>query len=238
MPNSIDGIKKVQKTPKIPETKIKNRRPAAQGRQLDLLEFIRPAKIAAFALIFCMVFGAAITTSKILTEQQISSPSRILGAFTTAVSTTAAASQSPLSQPQIVFLPKEHIRVPNPLQDRREFLKDYLAAKHSPLASHVDAISLQSQWKLIIAIAQAESSSCKKYPEYSANCWGVGGANNLMQFSDLDSAIAHVNGLLENKYIAKGLTSPHALAKKWVGHPNDNWEQAVQQELNNLQSIQ
>jgi hypothetical protein len=143
-----------------------------------------------------------------------------------------------LNTPQLVFLPNENTYAPDPLINRKAFLEQYLTAKHSVLADHVDAISDQSQWKLIIAIAQAESSSCKKYPEHTANCWGIGGAKNLMSFDNLDAAIAHVNALLEKKYISQGLDQPAALMKKWVGYKSDNWEAAVQQELDNLKNIQ
>lgn len=143
-----------------------------------------------------------------------------------------------LTQPEYVFLPEENVMAPDPLLHRKEFLKQYLESKHSVLADHVDAITEQSQWKLIIAIAQAESSSCKKYPEHTSNCWGIGGASNLMQFKDLDAAIAHVNSLLEKKYISQGLTSTQKLEKKWVGYQSIDWENAVEQELENLKDVQ
>gem|GEM_PF-5342581 len=237
MKKTLDGIKKISKkqgNKSRPETKTFFGR-----KRFD-------HKIIATILItFVLTFIASIATSEILAQPK----GQVLGASTDlAYDNALPVSSGPvagpafdnivLSEPPTVFLPNENISATDPLIDREEFLKQYLAAKNSPLADHVDAISAQSQWKLIVAIAQAESSSCKKYPQHTSNCWGIGGANNLMQFPDLDAAIAHVNQLLENKYVSQGLDSPQKLVNKWVGHPNNQWEQAVSEVLDNLKNVQ
>ena len=267
MHRNLDGIKKAPKRAlKIPETKTTSTKEAPQNqananrpvqskvlRSFNLLNYIDTKQTVTIAATFAITFVLSIATSRILALPRGSSQGQILGASTdNAAANNAAVGIQVSSQPQQtipfnsavqdqpgqVFLPNENVYAPDPLLHRKEFLKQYLTEKKSPLAGHVDAISEQSQWKLIIAIAQAESSSCKKYPEHSANCWGIGGANNLMKFPDLDSAIAHVNSLLENKYVGQGLSSPQQLAPKWVGHKSDGWEQAVQQELDNLKGVQ
>lgn len=247
MQRTIDGIKKARKPAKIPETKNQiQKNPAVPRAQIA-----KPLNLITTVVVtFILTFALSLATSQILAARS-GSNGEVLGASTLTKApddSVLSVSDQPqqnitfnnivLTEPETVFLPNENVEVPDPLLHRKEFLKQYLDAKHSPLANHVDAISEQSQWKLIVAIAQAESSSCKKYPEKSANCWGIGGASNLMKFPDLDSAIAHVNGLLENKYISQGLTSPQKLSKKWVGHKSDQWEQAVQQELDNLEGVQ
>ena len=155
---------------------------------------------------------------------------------------TLASSQNPtltdhiLNNPNEIYLAAEDIQVPDPLKERKEFLVKYLTAKHSILADHVDAISEQSQWKLIIAISRAESSFCKRHAVN--NCWGIGGAWDLKNYTNLDEAIVDVNRILEQHYIQAGLDTPDKIVNKWVGHPNDNWEAAVQQELDNLKNVQ
>lgn len=138
--------------------------------------------------------------------------------------------------PGQVYLPKENITAPDPLEKRKEFLEQYLTARNSVLADHVDALSEQSQWKLIIAISRAESSFCKHHQ--TNNCWGIGGAWNMKKYANYDEAIADVNRILEQHYIAAGLNSPKKIVNKWVGHPNENWESAVQQELDNLKDVE
>lgn len=149
---------------------------------------------------------------------------------------TALLNDVVLNSPDELYLPIEKITVPDPIKKRKEFLEDYLKARNSPLADHVDAISEQSQWKLIIAISRAESSFCKR--QERNNCWGIGGAWNLKNYDNFDDAVADVNRILEQHYIAAGLDSPSKIVNKWVGHPNDNWEAAVEQELNNLEDVE
>jgi hypothetical protein len=147
-----------------------------------------------------------------------------------------AFSSTVITDPNAIYLPIEKEDVPDPLSQRKAFLEAYLKSKNSPLAAHVDALSEQTQWKLIIAIADAESSYCKR--KELNNCWGIGGAWNLKAYSNYDQAIADVNRILEQHYIAAGLTSPDTIENKWVGHPNDNWEAAADQVMDDLKNVQ
>lgn len=147
-----------------------------------------------------------------------------------------AFSSTIITDPNAIYLPIEKEDVPDPLSQRKAFLEDYLKSKNSPLASHVDALSDQTQWKLIIAIADAESSYCKRMK--LNNCWGIGGAWNLKSYDNYDQAISDVNRILEQHYIAAGLTSPDKIENKWVGHPNDNWQAAADQVMDDLKNVQ
>ncbi len=149
---------------------------------------------------------------------------------------TLAFSPVVITDPNAIYLPEEKMDVPDPLTQRKAFLKTYLESKHSVLASHVDALSEQTQWKLIIAISNSESSYCKH--NMVNNCWGIGGAWNLKAYDNYDQAIADVNRLLEQKYVAAGLDSPDKIEQKWVGHPNDNWETAANQVMDDLKDVQ
>jgi hypothetical protein len=141
-----------------------------------------------------------------------------------------------ITDPNAIYLPIEKEDVPDPLSQRKAFLEAYLKSKNSPLADHVDALSEQTQWKLIIAIADAESSYCKR--KELNDCWGIGGAWDLKAYSNYDQAIADVNRILEQHYIAAGLDSPDQIEYKWVGHPNDNWEAAADQVMDDLKNVQ
>ncbi len=141
-----------------------------------------------------------------------------------------------LTEPGEIYLPMEKISLPDPLKDRRKFLRAYLKEKGSVLADHVDALSEQTQWKLIIAISRAESSFCKHHIQY--NCWGVGGAWDPARYASYDQAIEDVNKLLQNKYVDQGLKTPAQIERKWVGYKSPNWQAAVQEELDNLSKLQ
>ena len=240
MNKTLDGIKKVPVKPG-------NKHRIQTKKHFNAKKFV--SIFAAVAITFVATFLLAVTASRIMAGSSTPQGSgMVLGASTDSLGSPLVVSSDPeqdmtfnnivITEPATVFLPDENISATDPLINREDFLKQYLTVKGSPLADHVSAISGQSQWKLIVAIAQAESSSCKKYPEHTSNCWGVGGASNLMQFPNLDAAIAHVNQLLETKYVSQGLDSPGKLVKKWVGHSNNQWEQAVQQVLNSLQNVQ
>lgn len=125
--------------------------------------------------------------------------------------------------------------VPENILKRREFLRAYLSSKKSILANHVDTLSLQSQWKLIVGISRAESSFCKRHA--NNNCWGIGGAWNLRKYQTYDEAIIDVNRILESFYIGYGLNTPKKMVRKWVGNPSDNWVSAVQDELNAMKHL-
>jgi hypothetical protein len=140
------------------------------------------------------------------------------------------------SPPGYVFLPMEDVTLPDPLANREAFLKAYLTSKHSVLANHVDALSEQTQWKLLIAISDAESNFCKK--NVADNCWGIGGAWDMKHYDSYDDAIADVNRILEQHYVAAGMDTPSSMVDKWVGHDSPTWEAAVQQELDALKDVQ
>ena len=78
-------------------------------------------------------------------------------------------------------------------------LKTYLNAQRSPLAEHADVLVSVKNWKKIVALANAESTMCRKYPVPTANCWGVGGSNLWDFGSNLSDGIIGMNKFL-NQY--------------------------------------
>ncbi len=215
-----------------------------QTKHIKLFSFFDYKQLATIATTFIITFVLSITTSQTLASHKNifvptnssaeSTANDPLNVTTTPVEVSLGLEV--LDQPGQVYLPKENIELPNPLKKRQEFLEKYLKSKNSVLSEHVEALSEQSQWKLIIAISRAESSFCKRH--LNNNCWGIGGAWNLKKYKNYDEAVADVNRILETYYINAGLNTPEKIVKKYVGHQSDNWEYAVQQELDNLKDVE
>ncbi|MBX4191256.1 MAG: hypothetical protein KW804_00455 [Candidatus Doudnabacteria bacterium] len=77
-------------------------------------------------------------------------------------------------------------------------LREYLEANRSPLAEHADVLVSTKNWKKIIALANAESTMCRRYPTATANCWGVGGSNLWDFGSSLADGVLGMNKFLNN----------------------------------------
>ncbi len=259
----MDGIKNKALPAKAKKAPLKKQKPIIRAPipQPQLVPFSPPKKsikifssidkkqVATILATFLITFIFSIATSRSLASfanRQDDSSSKSAAVID---SNGAAAPFEVTSQPDVlslndlvlskpgeVFLPKEKLSLPDPLQKRKEFLEKYLSAKNSSLAKHVEAISEQTQWKLIIGIARAESSFCKH--QVTNNCWGIGGAWNMKDYSNFDQAVADVNRILEEHYIQAGLNTPKKIVKKYVGHQNDDWQYAVEQELKNLSEVQ
>lgn len=77
-------------------------------------------------------------------------------------------------------------------------VQEYLEEQRSPLAPYAKILITLKNWKKIIALANAESTMCKRYREETANCWGIGGANLWTLGKDLGEGIKSVNNFLSN----------------------------------------
>jgi hypothetical protein len=86
-------------------------------------------------------------------------------------------------------------------------VEQFLLDNYSPLAGHTKVLMRQNNWKKIIALANAESTLCRRFPTGTNNCWGVGG-NSLWQLgTGLDEGIIAMNRFLN--------TYPLRAAKKY-----------------------
>jgi len=114
-------------------------------------------------------------------------------------------------------------------------LQAYLESKKSPLAPYADHILTQDNWKLVLAISNAESTLCKR--QMYNNCWGVGGAWNLRRYETFADGFTDVSKLVTNKYIPYGADSAEEMVRKYVGNYSKNWVIAVNQILNQLNQL-
>ena len=103
----------------------------------------------------------------------------------------------------------------------------YLRAYNSPLADHTKALVKTKNWKKIVALANAESSLCRKYPARTNNCWGVGGSNLWTMGSNLSEGVAAMDDFLNNhpkswetKYADMTFEQMNGLYKQ---PPRDHW---------------
>lgn len=101
-----------------------------------------------------------------------------------------AAKQRKISERQLTI---QKLKQQIFLADR---VRDYLLEEGSPLAYHANTLIHQKNWKKIIALSNAESSLCRRYPQGKSNCWGVGGSDLWNMGSDLDQAIRQMDAFL------------------------------------------
>jgi hypothetical protein len=110
------------------------------------------------------------------------------------------------------------------LDKRAVILKDYLASKNSPMQYHaqdfIDAADYyQVDWKLVPAIAGVESNFGKYTPGgFNGWGWGVYGDQAIL-FSNWRAGIFTVTKGLKEDYIARGLTDPYSMNKRYASSP-------------------
>ena len=135
----------------------------------------------------------------------------------------------------------QKLRVQLKLNDR---VRDDLLANNSPLANHVPTLLQQNNWKKIVALSNAESSLCRRYPVETNNCWGVGGTDLWTMGENLDEGIIAMNHFLNNypkrspvKYAQMSFEDMNGLYKQPA---RDHWlynNQHVYYELAALENV-
>src|SRR3990167_5208465 len=103
----------------------------------------------------------------------------------------------------------------------------YLAAYGSPLTDTVPTLITLKNWKKIVALSNAESTLCRKYPKTTANCWGIGGSTLWDMGDNLTEGVVAMNRFLENypkgskiKYARMTFEQMNGLYKQ---PPMDHW---------------
>lgn len=110
---------------------------------------------------------------------------------------------------------------------RAERLRAYLNAQGSPLAGEsahfvAEADRLGLDWKLVAAIAGAESTFGKYVPGGSYNAWGWGiptGAKSGIVFRSWKEGITAVSEGLATGYIARGAKTVEQIGRTYAASP-------------------
>lgn len=122
----------------------------------------------------------------------------------------------------------------------RRFLESY----HSPLAPYSNTILKVSEnngldWRLLVAIAGAESTFCRAIPDDSYNCWGWGiHSRGTLHFPSYEEGMKTVARGLWGDYLSQGLTSVDEIMTKYAPVSLENggsWAQAVKYFMDQLE---
>jgi hypothetical protein len=123
-------------------------------------------------------------------------------------------------------------------------VRAYLKEQGSPLADYTDTLLTLRNWKMIVALANAESSMCQHYQAATANCWGVGGTNPWNMGANLGEGIVAMNHFLNTyplrsqvKYSQMSFEQMNGLYKQppavhWVGNSKSVFDALVSLENN------
>jgi hypothetical protein len=124
---------------------------------------------------------------------------------------------------------------------RARILQDYLRQQGSPLATHAGtfitiADKYDLDWRLLPAIAGAESGFGRVIPPGSFNAWGWGiptGAQRGLGFDSWDDGIETVGRGLRTSYFNNGYTTLLSIESRYTppsaAQPSHPWVNSVQQ---------
>jgi len=120
---------------------------------------------------------------------------------------------------------------------RPVIVRDFLRLYHSPLEPYANFIVEVSDkygfdFRLLPAIAMAESGAGKEIPDDSYNAWGYGVyGDQVLGFTSWEEGIERVAKSLKEDYISYGLKTPEEMMPKYAPPSLDKggpWAKAVQ----------
>jgi len=123
-------------------------------------------------------------------------------------------------------------------------MKSFLESYHSPLANYSNVILSVSEelgldWRLLTAIAGAESTFCRTIPDESYNCWGWGiHSRGTLRFSSYEEGIRTVAKGLKEKFLDDGLTTIEEIMARYAPlslEKDGSWAYAVNYFMNQLE---
>lgn len=83
-------------------------------------------------------------------------------------------------------------------------------------------------YRLLPSIAMQESGLCKKIPEGSFNCLGLGiHARGTWHFESFEANFDKAAEILKANYIDEGLVTPEQIMRKYTPSSNGSWQYAV-----------
>src|SRR3989304_8193905 len=101
-------------------------------------------------------------------------------------------------------------------------LKNFLLSYHSDLAPYTNLILEVSRqykldWRLLVAIAGAESTFCRTIPPGGYNCWGWGiHSRGTLGFSSYEEGIRTVAKGLRGDFLEDGLTTVEEIMSRYA----------------------
>lgn len=124
-------------------------------------------------------------------------------------------------------------------QDARPLLVTKFLERHSsPLTPHDHfgkffvelADTYEFDFRLLPSIAMQESNLCKKIPEGSHNCLGLGiHERGTWGFDSFEANFEAAAKILKRDYIDRGLTTPEQIMRKYTPSSNGSWASSVNQ---------
>jgi hypothetical protein len=145
------------------------------------------------------------------------------------IATPAAAIQAPSPKAQETPVPQAQLISEEEKQREKELkvvrLQKFLKGHNSPMTENAqDFIDAAEQynldWKLVPAIAGVESTFGKNLLEGTHNAYGWGGGT--IRFESWRDGIYTISKGLAEKYIARGLVTPHQIQRVYAP-PSETW---------------
>ncbi len=95
----------------------------------------------------------------------------------------------------------------------------------------------QMDFRLLPAIAMQESNLCKKIPQGSFNCLGLGiHSRGTWEFPSFESNFDKAAEILRKNYLNQGLITPDQIQDKYTPGSNGSWEFAVNHFMEELET--
>lgn len=245
-------IKKIQKPVFITPYKPK----AASGRAVFLQKFYKQKQVPVLVAVAALIIAFAAGSWSVLSTSKTAADSRpeVLGAYTgqPPQPNPSRPTGNPVAGGQlqnqdganvdnnILFnTPIEYlqnylaaINQPEVINRRKNQLQQFLNDRHSPLAAAAETIAQQSHWKLILAIAFAESTLGKNCADFNCSNIGIKPGNPIWhKYAGYDAWVLDFNKLLDRRYKDQTLTQ---MCGVYVKPCNPNWLLATQQILDAL----
>ena len=164
----------------------------------------------------------------------------ILSFFLTLNIQGASAYEAHEPIPQINLIDPNREIVVRKMDKEAEILAKYLEGHNSPLQFNAQdfidsAKEYTLDWKLVVSIAGVESTFGKHIPGgYNGWGWGVYG-NQAIYFESWKDGIYTVSKGLKEDYVSRGLTTPHAMNRRYAASPR--WGGNVTFFMNEIQKF-
>lgn len=128
---------------------------------------------------------------------------------------------------------------------RPVLIAQFLETNHSPLKPYdywgefltQIADKYNMDYRLLPSIAMQESNLCKKIPEGTYNCLGLGiHSRGTWAFPSFESNFEKAAEILRRNYMDMGLITPDQIQNKYTPSSNGSWEFAVNHFMDKLET--